>query len=386
MDKIRAGIVGAGFVGPLHIENLRRIGIAEVKAIAEMNQEKADIMAEKLGVEKAYGDWRKLVADPGIDVVHITAPNKLHFPIAKECIEAGKHVICEKPLTMDTKEAKLLVGMAKAKRVVNATTFNMAFYPMVRHAKEMVSRGEAGRVFLAHGRYLQDWLSKDSDYNWRVEAQFSGKSRVVGDICSHWMHMMQMVLGKRIGSVYADLTTFIPTRKKPLTEIPTHSERELQPGEYEELKVDTEDHATIMFNFEGGIKGVLIAAQVCPGRKQFIEWEINASGKSLGWNGEEPNVLWIGERSSGNTVLIKDPNVLYKGAREYAHYSVGLAEGYPDTWKNLLMAVYKYIQDYNPDKPAEPVFPTFEDGYRIQVLIDAVLESAEKNRWVEVSY
>ena len=139
-----------------------------------------------------------------------------------------------------------------------------------------------------------------------------------------------------------------------------------------------------MFNYEGGIKGVLIAAQVCPGRKQFIEWEVNASEKSLGWNGEEPNVLWIGARSAGNTSLMKDPNVLYEDAREYAHYSVGLTEGYPDTWKNLLMSVYKYIKDYNPDNPAEPVFPTFKDGYRIQVLIDAVLESAQKDKWINI--
>ncbi len=386
MDKIRAGIVGTGFVGPLHIENLRRLGIAEVVAIAEMDQEKADHMAEKLGVRKAYGDWQKLVEDPEIDVVHITAPNKLHFPVAKAAIEAGKHVICEKPLTMDTKEAKLLVEMAKEKKVVNAATFNMAFYPMVRQAKEMVARSEIGRIFLAHGRYLQDWLSKDTDYNWRVESQFSGRSRVVGDICSHWMHMMQMILGRNITSVYADLTIFFPTRKKPLIEIPTHSEIELRPDQYEEIKIDTEDHATIMFNYEDGIKGVLIAAQVCPGRKQFIEWEINASEKSLGWNGEEPNSLWIGERSSSNKILMKDPNVLYENAREYANYSVGLAEGYPDSWKNLLMAVYKYIQDYNPANPAKPVFPTFEDGYRIQTLIDAILESAATNKWVKVNY
>ena len=386
MNKIRAGVIGAGFVGPLHIENLRRIGIAEVVAVAEQTQEKADEVANKLGIPRAYCHWEDLVESPDIDVVHITAPNKLHFPIAKAGIEAGKHVICEKPLTMDTKEAKLLVEMAKEKKVVNATTFNMAFYPLVRQAKEMVQRGEIGKVFLAHGRYLQDWLSRDSDYSWRVEAEFSGRSRVIGDICSHWMHMVQMILGKQITSVFADSTIFFPVRKKPLFDISTASERELKPGEYKEIKVDTEDHVTIMFKFEDNIKGVLIAAQVCPGRKQFIEWEINGSEKSLNWNGEEPNSLWVGHRSASNEVLLKDPNVLYDNVRQYAHYSVGLAEGYPDSWKNLLMSVYKYIQDYNPDNPEVPVFPTFEEGYRIQVLIDSILESIDKNKWVDVRY
>lgn len=387
MEKIKAGVVGTGFVGPLHIENLRRLGIAEVIAIAEITQEKADSMANKLGIPRAYGgDWQKLIDDPDVQVVHITAPNKLHFPIAKASIEAGKHVICEKPLTMDTKEAKILVDLARLKKVVNATTFNMAFYPMVRQAKEMVARGDLGKVFLVHGRYLQDWLSKDSDYNWRVEAEISGKSRVVADICSHWMQMVQMILNKKIKSVYADSTIFIPFRKKPLTEIPTHFERELKPDEYQEIKVDTEDHATIMFKFEDNIKGVLIAAQVCPGRKQFIEWEISASEKSLSWNGEEPNNLWIGQRSDNNAILLKDPNVLYKNAREYAHYSAGLAEGYPDSWKNLLMVIYKYIQNFNPNDYIEPVFPTFEEGYKIQVLIDSILESIKKNKWIDVVY
>ena len=386
MEKIRAGVIGTGFVGPLHIENLRRTGIAEVVAIAEANRERAEDAAKKLGVSRAYGDWQELIADPEIQVVHICTPNKLHFPIAKASIEAGKHVICEKPLTMNTSESKLLVEMAKEEKVVNATTFNMAFYPMVRQAKEMVAEGELGNIFLAHGRYLQDWLSKDSDYNWRVESALCGKSRVVADICSHWLHMIQMILNKRVTSVYAVSTIFIPVRKKPLIKIPTHSQKELKPGEYKKIKVDTEDHATIMFNFEDGIKGILIAAQVCPGRKQFIEWEINASEKSISWNGEEPNKLWIGHRSGSNLVMLKDPNVLYAGAREYANYPVGLTEGYPDSWKNLFMAVYRYINSYKRDNPDKPAFPTFEEGYRIQVLIDVILESINKNSWIEVRY
>lgn len=384
MKKIKVGVVGVGFVGPIHIENLRRLGIVEVAAVAMRNQEKANKAAERLGVAKAYGDWEKLVADEDIDVVHITAPNILHFPVAKACIEAGKHVVCEKPLTLDVKEAKILVKLAKKRKVVNATTYNMGFYPMIRQAKEIVASGGLGKIFLVHGKYLQDWLSRDSDYNWRVEAKLGGKSRVVADIGSHWMQMVQLITGKRIISVYADTTIFIPIRKKPTITIPTHSERELMPGEYKNIKVDTEDHATIMFRFEDGIKGVLIAAQVCPGRKQRIEWEINGSERSLAWCGEEPNVLWIGERSKSNGILIKDVNLMEKNARQYVHYPGGLAEGYPDSWKNIFMKIYQYIASGSLEKNIRPDFPTFEEGLELQILIDSVLESGEKNEWIDI--
>ncbi len=384
MKKVKAGFVGAGFVGPLHMENLRRLGYVEVAAVAEINQEQADKVASQLGIPRAYGDWRKLIDDSDIDVVHITAPNKMHYQVAKAALKAKKHVICEKPLTLDLNESKELVELAKEQKVINATTFNMAFYPMVRQAKAMVARGELGNIFLVHGRYLQDWLSKDSDYNWRVESKYSGKSRVVGDICSHWMHMAQMVSGKRITSVFADKTIFYPYRKKPTIEIPTHTEMELKEGQYENIKVDTEDHVSIMFNFEDNVKGILIAAQVCPGRKQLIELEINGSEKSLSWNGEEPGLLWTGNRSASNEVTLKDPNTLSGDARKYAHYSVGLAEGYPDTWKNLLMSIYEHVLNFDARPGVIPDYPTFEDGYRIQVLIDSVIESTEKKQWVDI--
>ncbi len=384
MKKVKAGFVGAGFVGPLHMENLRRLGYVEVSAVAEINQAEADKVANRLGIPKAYGDWRKIIDDSDIDVVHITAPNKMHYPVAKAALKAKKHVICEKPLTLDLNESKELVKLAKEQKVINATTFNMAFYPMVRQAKAMVAGGELGNIFLIHGRYLQDWLSKDSDYNWRVESKYSGKSRVVGDICSHWMHMAQMVSGKRIISVFADKTIFYPYRKKPTIDIPTHTDLELKEGQYENIKVDTEDHVSIMFNFEDNVKGILIAAQVCPGRKQFIDWEINGSEKSLSWNGEEPDLLRTGKRSAPNEVSLKDPNTLSEEVRKYAHYSVGLAEGYPDSWKNLLMSIYEHVIDFDTHPARIPDYPTFEDGYRIQVLIDSVIESTEKKQWVDI--
>lgn len=384
--KIIAGVIGTGFVGPVHIENLRRLPNVEVGAIASHSKERAIGIANRLGINKAYGDWKAIVGDDEIDVIHIATSNELHYPIARECLEAGKHVICEKPLAMDSKEAKKLAVIARVSDCVNATTFNMDFYPMVRQAREMVKNGELGRLFLVHGSYLQDWLSRDTDYNWRVESKYSGKSRVISDICSHWFQMVQRISGKRILSVFADSTIFIPLRKKPRKILSTQSEAKTQIKDHEIIQVDTEDHVSIMFRFEDNIKGTLIASQTCPGRKQRIFWEINGSEKSLCWNGEEPNTLWVGNRSGLNGKLFKDPNFLYEDAARYSNYPVGLAEGYPDSWKNLFSSIYNHIGGLSNGKEADPDFPTFEDGYRIQVLIDSVIESVQRERWVEVKY
>ncbi|MCL4377243.1 MAG: Gfo/Idh/MocA family oxidoreductase [Actinobacteria bacterium] len=386
MDKIRVGIVGAGFIGPIHIEAIRRLGYPEITAIAEVNQETANTAASDLKIPKAYGDWHDLVNDPDIDVVHATCSNMLHYPVSKACIEAGKSIICEKPLTMDISEARELVRLAKEKNVINATTFNMSFYPMVREAKEMVARGELGKINLVSGRYLQDWLVKESDYNWRVEAKYQGKTRVISDIGSHWMQMVQMILDKKIISVYGDITTFIPYRKKPMVRLKTAQEIELKAGEYEEIKVDTEDHATIMFKFEGGIKGVLIAAQICPGRKQRIEWEITGVEKSVFWEGEEPNKLWIGYRNRPNEIFMKDPNLMSANTRELSSFSAGLAEGYGDSWKNIISSIYNYIKIEGNKKNLKPDFPTFEEGYKIMTIIDAIIKSVEENKWIDIDW
>ena len=386
MDTIRSGFVGAGFIGPIHMENIRRLGFPQVYAIAEIDQATADKAAKRLGIGKAYGRWEDLVNDPEVDVVHISCSNKLHYPISKACLELGKPVICDKPLTLDINEARELVELAKKNNVINAVTFNMAFYPMVREAKEIISKGELGKINLVYGRYMQDWLSKDSDYNWRVEAKYQGKSRVVADIGSHWMHMVQMVLGKKIVAVYGDTSIFIPVRKKPFKSYLTAEVIDLKPGQYEEITVDTEDHATVMFKFEDGIKGIMMASQVCPGRKQRIEWEIIGLEKSIAWHGEEPGKLWIGHRDKPNEIFLKDPNIMLENSKGFCNTSTGLAEGYLDSWKNIMSRIYEYIRIDGNKKKIIPDFPTFENGYHIMIIIEATLESAKQNKWVDIDW
>jgi len=386
VKRIKAGFVGAGFVGPIHIENLRRLGIADVVALAEIDQKKADELADRLSIKKAYGKWEDLISDDEVEVVHVTCSNDLHYPVSKACIEAGKNVICEKPLSMSIEEAKELVSLAKKKNVVNATTFNMEFYPMVKEAIAIISRGDLGRIYLVFGRLYQDWLSKDSDYNWRVESKYQGKTRVVADLGSHWFHIIQKILNKRIISVFGDRTIFIPVRKRPTIEIPTFSEQELKPGEYEEIEVDTEDHATVLLRFEDNIKGIFVGSQVSPGRKNRLEWEVSGSLKSLAWQQEDPNQLWIGYRNKANELLLRDPSLLSENVKQFAYYPGGLAEGYGDSWKNLLNKIYKYILEEGNLKGKVPDFPTFKDGYENMVIIESIWQSMKKNEWIDINW
>jgi len=386
MERLRTGVIGAGFIGPMHIEAVRRLGYAEVSAIATSRQKTADRAAEMLKIPRAYGSWEDLVNDPDIDVVHICCSNFLHYPISKACLELGKPVICDKPLTLDLAEAKELVDIAKRNNVVNATTFNLGFYPMIREAKEIIARDELGRINLVFGRYMQDWLVKDTDYNWRVESKYQGKSRAIADIGSHWLQMVQMLLNKKIVSVYGDTSIFIPKRKKPLGHLATFEEKELKEGEYEEIIVDTEDHATVMLKFEDGIKGVLMVAQVCPGRKQRLEWEISGSNKSIAWQNEEPENLWVGYRTKPNENYMKDPGLMSEYSRTFANSAAGLSEGYLDSWKNIMSRIYSYIIDNGNKKEVNPDFPTFEEGYRIMVVIEAILKSVAEDKWIDINW
>jgi predicted dehydrogenase len=385
MKKVRAGLIGGGFVARIHAEALRRLGYVEVAAIAGRNQGVARSRAEELSIPVAYGDFHELVTDPEIDVVHILTPNSYHYPMAKACIDAGKHVICEKPLAMNTQESAELVELARQQDVINCVCHNKRYYPMVKQARAMVKAGEIGDIRLVHGHYLQDWLFFETDYNWRVEADIGGKSRAVADIGTHWLDMVQHITGQKVVSVLADLTTFVPVRKKPIREVETFAEQALRPEDYEDVHIDTEDHGTVLLRFSGGAKGVLIACQVCAGRKNWLHFEINGSKRSLEWNAEQPNHLWIGARGEVNSELIKNPAIMAPEAAEYTVTPAGLGEGYHDTFKSLFSDVYDWVR-HGGSMSEEVGFPTFLTGHQELSIVDAVLKSHESGKWVDVEY
>jgi predicted dehydrogenase len=382
--KYKVGVIGVGFIGPAHMEGIRRLGF-EVAAVAEATQELADEAAERLLVPKAYGNWQDLVADPEIDVVHIASPNFLHYMHAKAVLEAGKHVVCEKPLAMTAAESAELVKLAEEKQLVNAVNFNIRFYPLVHDAKARIEAGQIGdQIYIIQGSYQQDWLLLDTDWNWRLEPELGGELRAVADIGSHWMDLVTFVAGTRIQSVFADFETFLPIRRKPKKKIDTFGGKMEVDMEFEEKEIHTEDYAAVLLKFANGARGCMTVSQVSSGRKNRLFFEINGSVSSLVWDSEVPNQMIVGNRPEPNQIIIKDPSLMLDTARWTASYPGGHTEGFPDTFKQLQTAVYRYIAAGDFD--AETDFPTFRDGHNTILVDEAILQSARENRWVDVDY
>jgi len=378
----KAGVIGKGFIGPAHAEALSRVGNVEVVAIAGSAEKATQEKARALGIPKGYGEWRKLVHDNEVEVVHICSPNNLHFEMAKEALEAGKHVVCEKPLTVTVEEAEELVALAEKKQLVNTVHFNIRYYPLMQHAHEMIKNGELGDIFAIHGSYLQDWLFYPTDYNWRLEQNQSGKSRAVADIGSHWLDLIEFVSGAKIEAVLADFQTFYKVRKKPLKPVETFAGKMGKPEDYKDLPIDTEDYASVLLRFAGGARGVLTVSQVAAGRKNRLSFEIDGSQRALAWDSETPNQLWIGRRDGNNEIVIKDPSLVAPPARRTIDYPGGHTEGFPDTFKQMFKDVYGYIAKGDFKAPAP--FPTFKDGLRELRLGESIVASSKSGVWTDV--
>lgn len=380
-STIGVGVAGTGFIGPAHIEALRRNGIT-VLGLAENTREKAQQKAAEMGIPRIYGSLDEMLKDEDIQVVHLATPNYLHYPHAKAALLAGKHVVCEKPLAMNTRESAELVQLAKESGKVNAVNFNIRMYPLVQQARSMVQSGELGDLFILQGSYLQDWLLFPTDWNWRLEPELGGTLRAVGDIGSHWLDLITFITGLRVVEVFADFKTVHPNRKKPAKPVETYTGKILQPEDYVDQPIFTEDYATILLHFENDVRGVLTVGQVCSGRKNRLFFEINASKSSLAWDSERPNELWVGHRTQPNQIIMKDPALLSPEARAVTSYPGGHNEGFPDTFKQLYNKVYTYI--LNGDYSKTPDFPTFADGHYEMQLCEAIERSAQEKVWTKV--
>jgi len=361
ISEIGAAVVGTGFIGVVHVEALRRLGV-QVHGVVGSSHERAAARSRELGLPPAYESFQARRDDRRVDVVHITSPNHLHHDQAKAALQAGKHVVCEKPLTTTSAESADLLAAAEKSGLVHAVNFNLRYYPVNQHARGLIAEGALGDIRLATGRYLQDWLLLDTDWNWRLDPELGGALRTVGDIGSHWMDMTAFLTGKRIESVMADLATFIKTRRG----------REIR----------TEDAATILLRFEGGARGAFAVSQVSAGRKNSFQYEIGGSVSSVAWDQERPNELWIGHRGRPNELLLRDPAILNELGRKATYLPGGHAEGFADTFKALYAAVYGAVADSGPN-PREG-YPTFADGHGSMLACEAVLRSSREGRWVEV--
>jgi len=377
VKKLKAAIFGTGFMGRVHTEALRRLGNIEVTGVAARTPEAARKFAAAMGIERATANYQDLLADPELDAVHICTPNELHFPMAKAAMEAGKNVLCEKPLASTIEEANAMIKLAAEKKLANCTFYNVRAYPQVQNMRGMREAGDLGDILVVQGTYSQDWLLYDTDWNWRIE---SGPSRTFADIGTHWCDLAEHITGERITSLCADLTTFLTTRKKPRGSVETFTGKTLNPSEYDPVPIKTEDFGAMMFALGKQAKGSLTVSQVSVGRKNRLFIEIFGTKASVAWNTEYPDELWIGHRNTPNEIVIKDPSLLAEGARSWADLPGGHSEGYDDTFKQIFRRFYRRVAD--PQAPIE--YPTFEDGIRQLRVLDSVLESSQKRAWVQV--
>jgi predicted dehydrogenase len=385
MENISCAVIGSGFMGAAHVEALRRIPGVQIAAIVSDDRSRARQIAGEFGIPKVLTEWQALIEMPDIRVIHNCTPNNLHYPINKAMIMTGKHVISEKPLTINSREAEELVKLAEERKVVTAINFNYRFYPLLQHVRAMIAGGEVGDIYYVHGHYLQDWLFYDTDYNWRLETKISGESRAMADIGSHWCDMVQFLTGLEIESVFARLVTIHKQRIKPKQAAETFKGKEEKAKiSGKKIGIGTEDIATVMLNFDNGSCGVVTVSQVSAGRKNHFSFEIDGSLKAVGWNQENPNELWIGYRDKANEILIKDPSLLDPEARVYAHYPGGHPEGYPDGPKNLFNNVYTFIRKGKTPGRDPQDFPDFRDGLRANRIVDAVIHSHREGKWVKV--
>jgi predicted dehydrogenase len=379
------GIVGAGFVGPHHVDAVRRLGYVDIVGVAGSSQASAEKKADALGARRAYGSYEALLDDPEIQVIHNATPNYLHYPVNAAAIAKGKHVISDKPLAMTAAEAKKLLDQATKAGIVHAVTFNYRGNPLVQHARNAIVRGEIGKPNFLVGYYLQDWLLKDTDYSWRLEPDKGGASSALGDIGSHWCDLAQHISGLRITDVLGDITTVIPRRKRPKGSREAFAAAGANEA-LENVDIKVEDLASVLVRFDNGAKGCFSVGQVCAGHKNDLELEICGSKASIKWRQEHQNELWIGHRDVANEILQKDPSLIDADARGYAHLPGGHQESWADAFANLMRDIYGFIAaGKKPGDPHPPAFATFEDGYRANVIVEAILESAGKGSvWTKV--
>ncbi len=378
MKTIRTAIFGTGFMGRVHLEAVRRVEFVEGAAIAGRNE----VAARKLGASfsvAAVPDYRDILRDPTIDAVHICTPNAQHYSMAKEALQAGKHVICEKPLTTTVAEAEELVSLAAQQGLRNCVCHNLRYYPMVQQMRRLREAGDLGEILVVQGTYSQDWLLYDTDWNWRVDAKAGGASRCMADIGSHWFDMAEHVAGLRVTALCADLQTFHTTRKQPKHSVETFANKLLGPEDYIETPVETEDFGAVIFRMGAHTRGGMTASQVSAGRKNCLSIEIYGTKSSVAWNQERPDELWQGHRDVANQVFIKDPSLLKPAARSYADLPGGHSEGYDDTFKQVFRRFYASVST-----PGAPEYPQFVDGWRQMTILNAVLESNGKRSWMDV--
>jgi predicted dehydrogenase len=358
---VAVGIIGAGFIGRVHAKAARAAG-GHLIGVVDSDLAAARTLVKDLCIGKVFERADDLIADPDVTVVHVCVPNYLHAQLVADVLAAGKHVVCEKPLAMNSSEARRLETLALAAGVVAATPFVYRYYPIVREIRERVRSGEGGRLSVLHGSYLQDWLASEADGNWRVDPSLGGASRAFADIGVHWVDLIEFTSGQRITRLCAQLLTVFPTRNGPNGPI----------------EVQTEDAVTMSFETDGGAVGSLVLSQVAPGRKNRLWFSLDGTDACFVFDHETPDILWIGGRSTSQ-VLSRSPEALRPAAARYVTMPAGHPQGFQDCFNAFVADCYAAIGGEKPDG-----LPRFADGRRAAEITEAVLVSSATRTWMDV--
>ncbi|MBN1672914.1 MAG: Gfo/Idh/MocA family oxidoreductase [Kiritimatiellae bacterium] len=376
---INIAVVGTGYIGPVHIECLSRISGVKVVAVVDANLELARKTAARYNIEKTLEDYRDVLKDPDIHVIHNCTPNKYHYGITKEAMEKGKHVLSEKPLAMNQEEARELVEIAKKNKIVTGIDFCYRYYPVVQEMAVRIRRGELGDVRMASGSYFQDWLSKETDFSWRLQRSESGESNITADLGSHWFDLVQFATGLKVAEVIGDFASLVPVRKKPKRQVVAFED--VKETATENFKAELEDYSAVLFRLSNGAPGSFTTSQACAGRKSDTEFQVYGSTCSYAWNHKHSTELWIGYRDKPNEVLIENPVLQDASTAKYAPLPAGHPTGYYEAVMHLFQDYYDALNGNDRSAVARP---TFETGYEEMKIVDAVVASNKKRQWVSV--
>lgn len=383
MKKQRTVVVGTGYIGMVHIKELKRLPNVELVGVVDSNQELAKSIAAQYGITH-YPDVQEVLADPNVDVIHNCTPNKEHFPLNKAALLFGKDVFTEKPLALTTAESRELVKLAREQGSRCGINFCYRYYPVIQEAKARVEKGELGTIYSILGSFLQDWLLYDTDYSWRLNPTLAGRSNILADLGSHWCDLAQFITGLNITEVFADFRTTLPIRKRPKNgEFLTFSNA--QTTEFEDLPICLEDYGSLLLKFENEARGTFITSQLAAGRKCDIEIEVYGSRSSLAWRHGRSAELWLGHRGKANEIFFESPLLQSEETRHYARLPSGHPMGYHDAIHNLFSDYYEYLDSKAEGNPSQPSFPDFEAGHREMLILEAALASKEKGTWEPVA-
>lgn len=364
------GMIGTGMISHVHVRAAKLAG-AKIVGVLGSTAAKSEEYAT-LWQATAYTTIEDLLSNPEIDVVHVCTPNATHFSFAKLALEAGKHVVCEKPLATSLAQAQELAALAKAKQLIATIPFVYRYHPMVREARAKIQNGELGKLNLIHGSYLQDWLLNQQDTNWRVDNKQGGPSRVFADIGSHWCDLIEWVTGERFVSLVSSFSTVF--NQRPVATRATF--QAAAEGEETYTDVGTEDIASALLTTSRGTTATLTTSQVSPGRKNRLWFEIDGAKQSVMFDQEEPEKLWVGSRESMQ-LLVRDPSIGSSEQKRLSMLPSGHAQGYSYCFEAFVADTYATVKGETPDG-----LPTFEDGVRSAKLIDGMLQSSKTKQWV----